>query len=110
MIEKVKELRKRRSMRKRNIVDTFLFSFTQYIPLLIIALALSLSGYCFTCVYTGDALTWWMKGLFGIAMIGGMWMLYAVLSINLHFRKSGLASDENRAKIDALLREQYRDF
>jgi hypothetical protein len=110
MIEKVKELRKRSPMRKRNILDKILFSFTRYIPVLIISLALALSGYCLTCFYTGDQLTWWMQALFGLAVIGGLWMLYAVLSINLSLRKSGLASEENRAKVDKLLREQYRDF
>jgi hypothetical protein len=110
MIEKVKELRKWRTARKRNLVDKILFSFTQYIPILIIALALSLSGYCYNCFYSGDALTWWMKALLTIAICGGAWMLYAVLFINLPLRKSGLASEENRAKVDALLREQYRDF
>jgi hypothetical protein len=110
MIEKVRELRLRRSKRKRSIVDTILFSFTKYIPLAIIALALMLSGYCFNCFYDGDQLGWWMKGLFGIAATGGLWMLYATLSINLSFRKSGLGTEENRAKIDMLLRQQYRDF
>jgi hypothetical protein len=110
MIDKVRELRLRRSRRKRSIVDIFLFSFTKHIPLAIIAFALMLSGYCFNCFYDGDQLAWWMKGLFVIASVGGLWMLYAVLSINLHLRKSGLGTEDNRAKIDSLLREQYRDF
>jgi hypothetical protein len=110
MIEKVKELRKRSPMRKRNLLDKILFSVTRYIPVLIIAFALALSGYCLTCFYTGDQLTWWMQALFVLAVLGGLWMLYAVLSINLSLRKAGLASEENRAKVDKLLREQYRDF
>ena len=97
-------------MRKRNIVDTVLFTFTPYIPLLIIALALLLSAYCTTCFYVGDQLAWWIQAAFVVVAACGLWMLWAVASINLHLRKAGLGSEKNREKIDQLLREQYRDF
>lgn len=110
MIEKASELRKRRSIRKRNLTDTILFNFTNYVPLAVIAVALALGGYCLTCFVTGDPLAIWMLALVVLVGGAGLWMCYAVLFINMPLRKSGLEADENRRLIDALLREQYRDF
>lgn len=110
MIEKASELRKRRSIRKRNIADKILFNYTNYVPLLIIAVALGLTGYCATCFYVGDELSVGMVMITAILLFAGLWMLYAVLFINVPLRKSGLDEEKNKAVIDGLLREQYRDF
>jgi hypothetical protein len=110
MIEKASELRKRRSIRKRNLTDTLLFKYTNYIPLLVIVVALGLAGYCATCFYVGDQLSVGIVLLATVVLGAGLWMLYAVLFINAPLRKSGLDEEKNKSLIDRLLREQYRDF
>jgi hypothetical protein len=110
MIEKASELRKRRSIRKRNLADTLLFNYTNYVPILVIVAALGLGAYCATCFYVGDQLSIGMIALAVVVLGAGLWMLYAVLFINVPLRKSGLDEEKNKALIDGLLREQYRDF
>jgi len=110
MIEKASELRKRRSIRKRNLADTIVLNYTNYVPLLIIAVSLGLTAYCGMCFYVGDQLSIGMIMLTAILLGVGLWMAYAVLCINVPLRKSGLNQEKNRAVIDGLLREQYRDF
>lgn len=110
MIERASELRKRRSIRKRNIADTIVLNYTNYVPLLIIAVSLGLTAYCATCFYVGDKLSIGMILLTAILLGAGLWMSYAVLCIDVPLKKSGLDPEKNRALIDGLLREQYRDF